>query len=635
MTTYVLENARVTMNPVRSLDYDDVFYAGEDGIAEKQYVFLQGNNLRQRWTTTNSRKFRFTIVEAGFGMGLNFLLTMKLWHALALQDWHLSFISIENKPLAINDLKMLLPNELAGRDQLIRHYPPPIRGYHEINFSKQCRLTVIQDDVETALSSLRCSADAWFLDGFSPAKNPEMWTPQVVREIAARSKPGTSLATYSASGAFRRALAQAGFKVTRKPGFAGKRHMLTARFEKAGRPTIKDEAGEVVVLGGGLAGSLIARSLADRHYQVRIFDANVPIRTPVLQMALYPGLAGKPDRNSLLILQAYLYGEKFLTELSATAGLKWHNTGLLQLLQEKHVIKRCKSLVQELGSIPEILTVISQDGQDQLFYPKSGWLNPADLINVLQLHPRVELIEAQVHSLSFNQSFDKRWSGRGRNGKTLFNSPLVIVAAGYQSQHLLSGAHLTLRPNRGQTCQLQTNSDLAKIKAVLCGPVTLFPRQHQTHTLAATYGPGSEDLRINHEQSRELSARLTRSIPALRLPLPTQPRVGIRCGTRDRMPVVGAIPDWHALADHCQPLTRGAPIPEGAFRAFQDGLYVMTGLGSHGLSMGPLCAEYLARQINAEPSNISNTSAQIMSPLRFVFRDARKGLPVRPDQQLS
>ncbi|EAR50538.1 hypothetical protein OG2516_09845 [Oceanicola granulosus HTCC2516] len=197
--------------------FDDPYFSLADGPAETAHVFLAGNDLPARFADG------FHVAELGFGTGLNFLMTLAAWRAAGAPG-RLRFTSFEAYPMATPDLARALAacgaplaDTLAG-------------GVPESPLElADATLTVIAGDARETLPRWRGRADAWFLDGFSPPKNPELWTDALLAEVARHTAPGGTAATYSAAGHVRRALAAAGFAVDRAPGYGRKRHMTRAR----------------------------------------------------------------------------------------------------------------------------------------------------------------------------------------------------------------------------------------------------------------------------------------------------------------------------------------------------------------------------------------------------------------------
>jgi tRNA 5-methylaminomethyl-2-thiouridine biosynthesis bifunctional protein len=209
-----------------SAEFGDVYHSTEGGLAQARHVFLAGNGLPARWQDRAS----FTIVETGFGLGLNFLAAWDAWRADARRPARLHFVSLEKSPLDREDLAAALApfDDLRALSlSLCRAWPPPIAGFHRIYFEGGgIALTLILGEAAECLPQLDARADALFLDGFAPARNPAMWSPEVVRELARIAAPGATLATWTVAGGVRAALTDAGFAVEKRTGFGTKREML-------------------------------------------------------------------------------------------------------------------------------------------------------------------------------------------------------------------------------------------------------------------------------------------------------------------------------------------------------------------------------------------------------------------------
>lgn len=201
-----------------SVEYGDPYFSLDNGLEETRYVFLRGNNLSARFRTG------FHIAELGLGTGLNLLAALQLWRSLEI-DGILNFTSFEAFPLPPGDMiraQAAFPTLQPLAEELSAHWGSSEITLADLNFR------LIEGDARQTLPNWDGQADAWFLDGFSPAKNPELWGPKLMKDVAAHTKPGGTAATYSAAGAVRRALTQAGFDVRRIPGYARKRHMSVA-----------------------------------------------------------------------------------------------------------------------------------------------------------------------------------------------------------------------------------------------------------------------------------------------------------------------------------------------------------------------------------------------------------------------
>lgn len=219
------------INPPKSREFDDLYFSTDDGLAESKFVFLEGNKLPQNWLDSD----RFVICETGFGTGLNFLSAWKLFEETTTTHQALDFISFEKYPLERNEIESYLQPWgpfFGGRlEDLLTRYPPIIPGFHRVVLNDRVTLTLIFDDVNDVIPKLDADVDAWFLDGFKPSTNPDMWSETVIKNMARLSHKGTSLATFTAAGQVRRDLASVGFVVEKVKGFGRKRDMTVGCFK--------------------------------------------------------------------------------------------------------------------------------------------------------------------------------------------------------------------------------------------------------------------------------------------------------------------------------------------------------------------------------------------------------------------
>lgn len=214
-----------------STAFGDVYFSSDDGLLETEYVFIQGNALVSRWQSLTDNNF--TILETGFGTGLNFLCACKSWLAHAPANAALHFTSVEKYPLSPTDMHKALQHWPALQpiaDELLAQYETLLNAGTATLFNGRTRLQVLFGDATECLSKIDTKADAWFLDGFAPSKNPEMWQPALFEQMARLSQPHTTFATFTSAGIVRRGLTAAGFKVNKQPGFGKKREMICGYF---------------------------------------------------------------------------------------------------------------------------------------------------------------------------------------------------------------------------------------------------------------------------------------------------------------------------------------------------------------------------------------------------------------------
>ncbi len=211
--------------------FDDTYFSRAGGLAETRHVFLQGNGLPERWQDRED----FTIAEFGFGTGLNFLTTLNAL-ANAIDAPHLTFLSFELYPMDRDQLERALSAfpELSVEAKALLEQWNPMPGWSKLSFSG-ADLWLGIGDARQMIADIggkntpAATVDAWYLDGFSPAKNPELWEENLLKSTFDITADGGTFATYTAAGWVRRNLAAAGFSITKQKGFAGKREMVTGR----------------------------------------------------------------------------------------------------------------------------------------------------------------------------------------------------------------------------------------------------------------------------------------------------------------------------------------------------------------------------------------------------------------------
>jgi tRNA 5-methylaminomethyl-2-thiouridine biosynthesis bifunctional protein len=214
-----------------SATFDDVYFSSDNGLLETEYVFIQGNDLSTRWQSLNTASFQ--IIETGFGTGLNFLCAAKTWLAYAPESATLHYTSVEKYPLSLADMQQALlywPELQNIADELLAQYTTLLSTGSISLYGTRIHLHLMCGDASACLAQIHNKADAWFLDGFAPAKNPDMWQAALFEQMARLSHTQTSFATFTSAGVVRRGLAAAGFQVNKKPGFGRKREMIIGCF---------------------------------------------------------------------------------------------------------------------------------------------------------------------------------------------------------------------------------------------------------------------------------------------------------------------------------------------------------------------------------------------------------------------
>lgn len=608
-----------------SAEYGDVYHSASGALAQAEHVFLAGNGLPARWQARES----FVIVETGFGLGNNFLATWQAWRADPQACERLHFISLEKHPFAATDLATALstsgvPVDLAG--QLCARWPLPLPGMHRLEFENgRVILSLVFGEAEEALQQIAARADAIFLDGFSPAKNPQMWSDGVFRALAALSDSSTTLATWSVSSAVREGLGRAGFAVEKSQGFSGKREMLRGHYRGARpRPTLPTQR-RVLVIGAGLAGSAIAERLAARGFTVDILEAQEDIAQGAsgnLAGAFRP-LPSKDDNLLARITRAgFFYGLQHLARLRKQGHeVLWEACGVLHLARSADQERKQQAVCETLAFPHEYLDWVTaaaatlKAGHTAAFggwwFPQGGWIQPRSLVaaNLAAGGERIRL-RAGLSVASLRRE-GEQWQALAADGTVLAAAPQAVLANAHDVRRLAQADWLPLRAARGQVSHLPM-AQLAPLGVVVCGQGYITPGIGGHAALGASFVVDDFDLALREDEHAENLAKLGRMLPGMAGELQgseLEGRVSLRPVSLDRLPMVGQLPA----------ITTGEGFNLDTLPR-SEGLWMLTGFGARGLVWSSLCGELLAARLCGEPLPIEAELAEAMDPARFVIR---------------
>ncbi len=571
----------------RSLRFDDIYFSREGGLDESRAVFLRGCGLPVAW----SGRRTFTVAELGFGSGLNILAVLDLWRAARPAGAALSLFSTEAYPLTRSQAAQALAawpelNDLAA--SLLAHWPRCAPGFHRIAWPDlNATLDLALGEALWAVQQWDGAADAWFLDGFSPAKNPQMWRPELLSALAARSAPGARLATFTVAGSVRRALTTAGFAVDKRPGHGAKRERLEGRWpgETSDRP-----APAVAVIGAGVAGASLVRALRALGLAPALVEAQVSGAGASGNPAalVTPALDAGGGPRARLYAQAFARAVDLYRALGAEAVL---GQGALQLEASPRDGPRFEAVMgsgvfEPAALVPRSPQSVVQD-LDQpacggLLIAEGLWLRPQAVLEAW-LEP-TPVVMGSVASL---RRADGAWALLDAGGGEILRADAICLAAGAGTAALLDGA-AALTPVRGQVSWVE---GLALPRAAAWGGYAV-PMDGGV-LFGATHDRGRTDLQtLAQDHGRNLGA-LAAGLPKLaeraaRLPL--HGRAAVRAATPDQLPLAGAWGD--------------------------DGLYVLGGLGSRGFTTAPLLAEHLAARIAGTPSPLPLDLQRLVDPGR-------------------
>lgn len=600
-----------------STRFDDLYFSRDNGLEEARHVFVRHNRLAERFSATPAGS-AFVIAETGFGTGLNFLAAWQTWEASNADDnASLHFVSAERYPLDRTDLSRALsswPELEEYSAQLLEQYPPPVQGVHRLVLAGgRVRLTLYFGDVLEAWRELDFQADAWFLDGFAPAKNPGMWSDAAITALRSHSRPGTTMATFTAVGEVRRLLENAGFTMCKTSGFGRKLEMLSGELPlapEAGDDHYNPASRSIAIIGAGVAGSLLARNLADRGLEVTLIDKATDAGTAAsgnYQGALYVKLGVEFNDQAKLGLSSLLFSQRYYAQ---SGGDHWHPTGLIQLAYSEVEADRQARFAARNDYPPSVLHPVDAEEASRLaglplqtggfWFPRSGWLEPALLCRSLASHPRIHrCFGFDVHRLT---PCNGKWHIAG-NGEQDVIADRVVICGGHLSPNLIPLRNkFRFRTIRGQVSHLP-ESTLNNPSVVLCGPGYLNPAHKGVALAGASFDLHDHSTELSVESHRENLSMLTSMVPAvLRTPAEQidpallEGKVGFRCTTHDYQPVAG-------------------PLTDQAGRTL-EGIDLFTGLGSKGLTYAPLLAEYLADRITNQPQCLTAALARRVATRR-------------------
>lgn len=611
--------------------FDDVYHSADGGLQQARHVFLGGNRLPQRWR----ERERFVILETGFGLGLNFLSTWQAWHADAARPVRLHYVAIEKHPFCADDLAQLhaLWPELDDLSaQLRAAWPTLTGGFHRVLLDEgRVVLTLVFGDVADCLPQIDAAVDAFYLDGFAPSKNPDMWSPQVLSRLYRLAAPEATLATYTVSGAVRRALNEVGFMCEKLPGFGRKRDMLGAHFAprlpKLPRPSPKER--RAIVIGAGVAGSAACERLAARGWQVTLIERHARAAQEAsgnLAGIAMPLLSLDDNLSSRLVRSAYLFSLRMWRQLggigTAFAG---EACGVLQLARDaddagkqRESIERSRfpaDFVRWLDVEAVAVLTGSAASHGGWLFPQGGWVTPASLCEVMlaACGARLQRRFAQ-HAVALERAGDV-WRVMDGAGKVLAEAPVVIMANGTNAGMFPQTSELPLSAIRGQVTHLPAEA-LPIVPVVLCGEGYLTRAVRGVCCLGASYDFDSDPLprQASHEENLQRLAQVLPQAVAGVSGIEPDGRVGFRCVSPDRLPLVGALPDMNA------PITgsRLRDVPR------LPGMYGLLAYGSRGLIWAPFAAELLAASLEGEPLPVERALADALDPARFALKASRR-----------
>ncbi|CAM3474983.1 MAG: bifunctional tRNA (5-methylaminomethyl-2-thiouridine)(34)-methyltransferase MnmD/FAD-dependent 5-carboxymethylaminomethyl-2-thiouridine(34) oxidoreductase MnmC [Halomonas sp.] len=645
----------------RSAAFDDIYFTRGDGRAETEHVFLGANHLPERfasWTLARP----FVIGETGFGTGLNMLCAWACFEQHAPPNARLHLLSTEKYPfdrLALERALAVWPSLAAYTQVLCAQWPAAVSGIHRLHLTERVTLDLHFGDTTERLEQLDGQVDAWFLDGFAPSKNPDMWHPALFNAMAARSRPGATFATFTCAGIVKRGLKAAGFHWQKVPGYGRKREMLAGSIESPPSdqrrektpwftPPSIEVAKHVAIIGAGLAGSSVAAALARRGVQVTVIEREAPGAggSGNRQGALYVKLAAETNHQSRVYLAGLLYSQRWLAQQRCTQPLSasplWQPCGVIQLASGDKEALRQQRFIEQHPLPSEVVSAMQNpaltdtaaltiDASHGLFYSQAGWVRPKALCEHLLSHSNITLLQGDV--ASFDRKDAACASGQGwqlhlADGR-IVEADQVVVASAHLANRFAQTLALPLQSVRGQVSEINLPEQVAGPSRVICAGGYVAPALDGVLTFGASFVPNNATTDVSAADHQRNIDELRQTLPALVAELEQagsnlspenlQGRAAVRAASPDKSPYAGPVPvadTWRA--DYCVLSKDATRVPDKRGEHHR-GLWITTAHGSRGLASAPLCAELIASRLCDEPMPLEVPLVDHLHPGRRII----------------
>jgi tRNA 5-methylaminomethyl-2-thiouridine biosynthesis bifunctional protein len=612
----------------RAPAFDDLYHPKCGAFAQAQQVFLAGNGLPGRWRG----RARFTILETGFGLGNNFLATWAAWRDDPARCGRLFFVSIEKHPLRATDLaRAHVASPVPGlARQLLAAWPPTTCNLHHIDLDGgRVRLLLAFGDVQAWARELVARVDAFYLDGFAPARNPAMWNRSVFAMLARLAAPGATAATWSAARTVRDGLQGAGFEVRAAAGSGGKRDITLAHYAPRfmphappGRTLPAQAPSHALVIGAGLAGAATAAALARQGIACTVIDrhADPAAEASGNPAGLFHGaVMGHDGPHARLLRGAALSAESTL-RAAIERGVAGRIDGLLRL-EARLSLPDMQALIDRQALPPRYVQAVPAEAASRLagvalsqpawFYPGGGWADPgASVRNAISTPGVTWRGSTPVQRIARH---DDGWRLFDASNGVIATAPLLVLATAGDTLRLAGLPLAWLQRLRGQVSWTVRASVVAPRIPVASGGYALTLPDGRL-LFGATSQADDDDAGVRDSDHREnrAKAELLLGNGVLADGATLHGRVGWRASAPDRLPLVGPVPDLHA------PRPARADAPRLLPRL--PGLWLHSGLGSRGLTTATLCAELIAAQASGAPWPFDADLVDAIDPARYLAR---------------
>jgi len=635
-------------NPV-SKRFQDVYFSQAGGIEETQHVFHQGNDLPLRW----SEGPEFKIGELGFGSGLSFFTTVKKFRETAKPGSRLHYLSFEIEPWSVDDLKRFHANHGwldPDLKHFIQNFPPLIEGIHVIRWN-DVSLTLVLGDAREQIKTLRWPAgavgiQAWFLHGFAPGKNPELWERPLFEELARLSAEHCTFSTFTVSSSVRGNLESAGFEANLVAGFSRKREMLRGKLLKS-RPDSyhpalprrmpKAPIRSAVIIGGGLAGCATAYELTRAGIHVTLIERNAKIAQETSGNPaglVMPFLAQEPDPKCLWALRSVLAVTK---QISQWPDLR-AKSGVLELLTSEAERDRIQEAIKRLD-LPSNWAAIRSESEVQT---RSGLgeslkapFGAVDFSLGLRVSP-VQLCEkylAEKSRLEVKTSTEAlrfefnagEWQVFDSKNQKIANAQSLILANSTDATAFAQSSELPLVSVRGQMAQMHAPENIGELRCALVAEHSLIPLSENEWWIGATYERLSTDHALRETESLNMKESFSQWVPSLHSSqAPTGGRVSFRTYSPDAMPLVGALPNTPLFNEQFRDWHKGHPWTHYTEGNMLPQAWCSLAHGSRGIATTLLAARVLKAELTGELYPVESRVLDALHPARFQIRKLQK-----------
>ena len=636
--------------PPEAPDFNDTYHPQAGALTRARQVFVAGAGLPERW----QGRSQFVVLETGFGLGNNFLATWDAWQRDHMRCERLHYVAVERHPPRLADLEWAhrLSSLPALATELLLAWPALTANVHTLTFEGG-RVTLLLGlgDVAALLPALRAPVDAFLLDGFAPARNPDMWQPRVLKALGRMAAQGATLVSRTAAPDVRAGLATAGFQTRLALDIDGKRDSLLAVHQRrstglaqpvaAGDPAAAADLSAVVV-GAGLAGAAAARALALHGFEVTVLES---LAEPAMQASgnaagLFHGTVHADDGSHARLHRAAALFAARIYGAAMAAGVPGEQHGLLRLELRADALAAMQALIQRRGWPPDYVQALSASeasaragvplSSPAWFYPGGGWISPRAWVQHALSTPGVQLKSSC--GVAALQRSSCGWQALGTNQLVLAQGRVLVLANAQSCASLLQPLGHPAWPlhhTRGQVTQLQVAAAGPRLKLPLAGDgyVLSMPAERACDEAAdwlcgATSAAGEpvgdtlpEITEADHRHNLMRMQRLTGQAAALQT-MPLRGRAAWRLNTADRLPIAGAMALPHWRSGQRQDQLRLLPR--------EPGLFVLTALGARGLTLAPLLAQLIASQAGGAPWPLEQDLADAVDPARWRVRAARR-----------